>query len=378
MPLAEIMQKLTAFPVGRQNILSAYLDLRPGHRGKKLYPIFLKNRFSEVSKLFPPRSPEQSQLKEEIKLIHKFLDEELNPAWKGLALFASVPAELFIAVPMVYPPPNSLNFSPYPHLFSLLVQNPFYQTHVIVVATSRQASLHLIRLGNLAKQLTLSWENKHTTRFGRMGWSLPKFQRHLQEHLKQRSKEIVENLEKLMGPEKFEYLFLVAEEGIEGELKKQMPSSFRKKWLTLAKADIHDPIPKILGTAAENLRAIYIQKAENLADHILKEVEPMGRGASGPEPSLSALQSHQVEQIVLDTDFVSSGWRCEDCFSLGSGGLPQVCPYCQGNISPSNLREEIVFKAKSQGVEILFTEKFPPLLEAGGIAVLYKYKSSGK
>lgn len=374
MGLNEILPDLIKFPKDQNNVLSVYLDLRPDRSGKKLYLVYMKNRLAEMAKNFPPRAQEQAELNNDIKLIRKFLDAELNPGWKGLAIFACSAINLFVSVPMTYPPPNYMSFAPFPHLVLLLMQTPLYQPHVVIVASSRQASLNLIHMGYLTKQLNFSWEDKHTTRFGRMGWSLPKFQRHLQEHLKQRSKEIVENLEKLIIPEKFAYLFVVAEEGIEGELKKQMPAFLKKKWISLPNFAIHDSTSKILAAATEKLMNLYKKEGENLADYILQEAEPIGRAASGPERVLSALQDHKIERLVLDKEFVAPGWRCADCFSLGFGGEPKTCPYCQGSIWGTNLREEIVFKAKSQGIEILFTENFAPLLKAGGIGALFKYK----
>jgi hypothetical protein len=80
--------------------------------------------------------------------------------------------------------------------------------------------------------------------------------------------------------------------------------------------------------------------------------------------------------MVLDARFKATGWRCPKCCSLGSGGSPSVCPYCRGEICSADLREEIIGKAKSQGVGLFFTENFPPLMKAGGIGALLKYKAS--
>jgi peptide subunit release factor 1 (eRF1) len=80
--------------------------------------------------------------------------------------------------------------------------------------------------------------------------------------------------------------------------------------------------------------------------------------------------------MVLDARFQATGWRCPKCSSLGSGGSPSACPYCQGEISSADLREEIIAKAKSQGVGLFFTENSPPLMKAGGIGALLKYKTS--
>jgi len=376
MPLDELLQRLIHVTPGQKSFLSVYLDLRPDQSGKKRHTIFIKNRLSEIMSLLPARSSERSLLTKDMKRIQKYLEEDLDPAWKGLALFTCASDDLFVPVSMPWPPENALELAPHPYLFSLIRHADLYQTHAVVAAGSRNARLFLVRLGRLAKQLTLSWEDKHTTRFGRMGWSLPRFQRHQQEHIKQRAKEMLENLEKLINSEKIEYLFAVAEEGIEAEFKRQLSTVWKKKLIPLTSVEPQDPDHKVLSASIAALQTISRQKAEALARQILEEAEPLGQATKGPEPTLSALQDHQVERMVLDARFQATGWRCPKCSSLGSGGSPSACPYCQGEISSADLREEIIAKAKSQGVGLFFTENFPPLMKAGGIGALLKYKTS--
>src|SRR4030043_420984 len=87
------------------------------------------------------------------------------------------------------------------------------------------------------KQISLFWEDKHTTRFGRMGLSFQKFQRHRQEHIKQRAKETVENLGKWIARREIKYLFLASEEEMEGEIQKQLPAALKKKQVPLTSLD---------------------------------------------------------------------------------------------------------------------------------------------
>jgi len=376
MPLDELLQRLIHVTPGQKTFLSVYLDLRPDQSGKKRHTIFLKNRLPELTNLLPAHSTERSLLAKDIKRLQKYLEEDLDPAWKGLALFTCASDDLFVPVSMPWPPENALDLAPHPYLFSLIRHADLYQTHAVVAACSRNARLFLVRLGRPEKQLTLSWEDKHTTRFGRMGWSLPRFQRHQQEHIKQRAKEMLENLEKLINSGKTEYLFAVAEEGIEAEFKKQLSTVLKKKLIPLPSVEPHDPDHKILSASIAALQTISRQKAEALARQILEEAEPLGQATAGPEPTLSALQDHQIERMVLDARFKATGWRCPKCSSLGSGGLPSACPYCQGEIGSADLREGIIAKAKSQGVELFFTENFSPLMQAGGIGALLKYKAS--
>ncbi|HYB19481.1 MAG TPA: hypothetical protein VEH09_01060 [Thermodesulfobacteriota bacterium] len=376
MSLDELVQRLVKVIPAQKFLLSVYLDLRPDGRGKKLYPVFLKNRAPELSKLLPAHAPEQSLLAKDIKRVHEYLDQDLDPSWKGIALFSCSSVGLFLAVPMPLPPENTLAWSPFPHLFSLLRWADLYRTYAVVAANSRQARLFLVSEGRPEKQTSLFWEDQHTTRFGRMGWSLPKFQRHIQEHIKQRAKETIENLGKLIPLRKTEFLFTIAEEGVEMEMKKQLPSSLRKKQTSLPSLDPHDPDHKILSGALEALQKISREKAEVLARSILEEAQPTGRGTTGPEPTLSALQNHQVERLVFDSRFQARGWRCSKCAFLGMGGLPGACPLCQGKALPVELREDILLKAQVQRVGLFFTEKFSPLLKAGGVGALLKFKIS--
>jgi hypothetical protein len=376
MPLDELLQRLVNLTPGKKSFLSVYLDLSPDRTGKRLHPVFLKSRLPELVNLLPAHSPERSLLAKDIKRIQNYLEENLDPAWKGIAIFACASNDLFEPIPMPLPPENALSLAPYPHLFSLIRQADLYKTHAVVAANSREARLFLVHQGRLEKQLTLSWQDKPTTRFGRsMGWSLNRFRRHLQEHIKQRAKEIVDNLEKLINMGKTEYLFAAAEEGMEAELAKQFPTAVRKKLIPLPSCEPHDPSHKILSAAFQALQTLSSKKAEALARHILEEAEPLGQATAGPEPTVNALQHHQIERMVLDARFKATGWKCPKCALLGTGGSPSACPFCQGEILPADLREEIVAKAKSQGVELFFTENFSPLMKAGGIAGLLKYKT---
>jgi rubrerythrin len=378
MPLQEMLQRLVKVGPGPKTFLSIYLDLSPDGSGRKRHSVFLKSRLSELAKTPSVHSREQTLLARDLRRVQKYLEEDLAPAWRGVALFTCPSEDLFLAVPMSQPPANSLALSVHPHLFSLARQAELYQTYGILVADSRQARLFLVHEGRPEKQISLFWEDKHTTRFGRMGLSFQKFQRHQQEHIKQRAKEAVENLGKWSVRREIKYLFLAPEEEMEGEIKKQLPSALKKKQVLLTSLDPRDPDHKIFSAAQKALQTLSRERSEALARQIMDEAQPLGRATVGPEPTLSALQNYQVERLVLDAKFHASGWRCLHCGYPGIGGVPRSCPLCQGGTQPAELREEIAWKAHSSGVEIFFTDSFTPLMKAGGIGSLLKFKITGK
>ena len=378
MPLQEMLQRLVKVGPGPKTFLSIYLDLSPDGSGRKRHSVFLKSWLSELAKTHPAHSREQTLLARDLRQVQKYLEEDLDPAWRGIALFTCPSEDLFLAVPMSLPPANSLALSIHPHLSSLARQAELYQTYGILVADSRQARLFLVHEGRPEKQISLFWEDKHTSRFGRMGLSFQKFQRHKQEHIKQRAKETAENLGKWSTRREIKYLFLASEEEMEGEIQKHLPSALKKKQVLLTSLDPRDPDHKILSAALEALQALSRERAEALARQIMDEAQPVGRATVGPEPTLSALQNHQVERLVMDAKFHATGWRCLGCGYPGMGGVPRSCPLCQGETQPAELREEIIWKAQSSGVEIFFTDSFTPLMKAGGIGALLKFRITGK
>lgn len=378
MPLEELLQRLVKRTTRRKYFLSAYLDLRPDASGKKYYPVFLKSRLSELAGHFPVHSPEKSFFIKDSKQIQKYLEEKLDPSWKGIALFACAPEDLFLSIPMPLPPVSALRVAPCPLLFPLLQCSELFQTYGVVVADSRNARLFLVSLYGTEKQLTFSWEDSHSTRFGRMGLSIQRFQRHQREHIKQRAKEIAENMERWMNRQRAKYLFWAAEEEISGELDKHWSTATKKKLIDLPAVDTRDPDRKIQAAAAALLQKITREKAEILARKALDEAASLGRGTVGPEATVDALQNHQIERLILDSQFHASGWACDDCARLGSGGTPAHCPYCGGKIRPIDLSEEIACRATAQGLSLSFTYHFSPLLQAGGVAATLKYKITGK
>ncbi len=378
MPLREMLQRLVKAGPGPKTFLSIYLDLSPDGSGRKRHSVFLKSRLSELAKTPPVHSREQTLLARDLRRVQKYLEEDLDPAWRGIALFTCPSEDLFLAIPMSQPPANSLALSVHPHLFSLARQAELYQTYGILVADSRQARLFLVHEGRPEKQISLFWEDRHTTRFGRMGLSFQKFQRHQQEHIKKRAKETVENLGKSFARREIKYLFLASEEEMEGEIQKHLPTALKKKQVLLTSLDPRDPDHRILSAALEALQTLFRERSETLARQIMDEAQPVGRATLGPEPTLSALQNHQVERLVLDAKFHATGWRCLHCGYPGMGGVPRSCPICQGGTQPAELREEIIWKAQSKGIEIFFTDSFTPLMKAGGIGALLKFKITGK
>jgi hypothetical protein len=209
-----MLQRLVKVGPGQKTFLSIYLDLSPD---RKKTALFLKSRLSELAKTPPAHSREQTLLARDLRRVQKYLEEDLDPAWKGIALFTCPSEDVFLAVPMSLPPANSLVLSPYPHLFSL-APGGLSQTRDPRGRLPPGPSV-LVHEGRPEKQISLFWEDKHTTRFGKMGLSFQKFQRHKQEHIKQRAKEAVENLGKWIARREIKYLFLVSEEEVEESQK---------------------------------------------------------------------------------------------------------------------------------------------------------------
>jgi len=119
------------------------------------------------------------------------------------------------------------------------------------------------------------------------------------------------------------------------------------------------------------------EKAEAFVRQILEEAQPLGKATAGPEPTLSALQNHQMNTWSSTGSFKPKAGIVRSAGTWARRSS-KVLPFVPGKTSSTELREAIVLRAQSQGIDLSFTERFSPLEKAGGIGAMLKFNISGR
>ena len=94
------LDRLAAFEPAPYPVVSLYLNTQPGQTGRDQFHTFVRKEFAARARTYPAGSPERESLDKDLERISRFLDNEIEPAANGVAVFACSAGELFEAVQM--------------------------------------------------------------------------------------------------------------------------------------------------------------------------------------------------------------------------------------------------------------------------------------
>jgi hypothetical protein len=362
-------------------ILSLYLDLRTDPKGQRHYQTFLKKKFSELEKNFPPRSPLHNYLMTDIKEINRYLKEELDGRSKGLALFISQSKRFFSAIQTALPFENRAIVSRLPYIYPLVRMADDHAPYGIILSDEKRARLIRVNLGQAEEETEILSDVEavsskgYETKKGRLGHSDERYQRHLKEQVAKHARLVLAKAAKLFAPGTVDAVVLMAENGAMAELQGSMPAALKPMILVGGRMDMRAPRDKILAKAAAFCSQAENEKSLQLAKQAVVLGTGKGVGAAlGTEAALNALQSGQAEVLVISEDYRGQGWKCRKCLQLGSGGLAAKCPYCQepGVSGDIDMKEEMVEAAIRRGARVEFYSGKSELDRYQGVGALLR------
>src|SRR5262245_33020203 len=120
MSVKDQLDRLAAFGPGADPVVSLYLNTQPGQTGRDQFKSFVRKEFAARSRTYAAGSPERKSLDDDLELIARFLDEELDPAANGVAIFACGAGQLFETIQLTAPIERHwLSIGDQPHLYPL-------------------------------------------------------------------------------------------------------------------------------------------------------------------------------------------------------------------------------------------------------------------
>ena len=87
MAVKEQLDRLAAFEPAPYPVVSLYLNTQPGQTGRDQFKSFVRKEFAARSRTYEAGSPERESLDKDLERIARFLDNELDPAANGVAIF---------------------------------------------------------------------------------------------------------------------------------------------------------------------------------------------------------------------------------------------------------------------------------------------------
>jgi peptide subunit release factor 1 (eRF1) len=377
------LDRLAAFEPAPYPVVSLYLNTQPGQTGRDQFHTFVRKEFAARARTYPPGSPERASLDKDLERISRFLENEIDPAANGVAVFACSAGELFEAVQISAPiDQHWLYIGDRPHLYPLARIESLHPACAIVLADTHAARIMVFAGGEVVSQAEIS--GVKTRRNSQGGWSQARYQRHVENFHLQHIKEVVDALEKIVQRENISEIIVAGDEVVLPLLREQMPKHLQQKVVEHVRMNSNSPVDQLISSSLDALKRAHTEDEREKVEAAVNGFRSGGLGVVGPEATLEALVKGQVDELLISAQLRSLqpvGTRSATAAdSLGAVlSEPVLEPIAAGE--PANadagmvrLADELVTRAAQTSAKITFIENAALLAGYGGVAAILRFK----
>jgi peptide chain release factor subunit 1 len=206
------------------------------------------------------------------------------------------------------------------------------------------------------------------------GWSQARYQRSVDKEVQDHLKNAADELLRLHKRRPFEALFIGAPEAVFNEFCERLHPYLRERIAGRIEVDVEHTGADEIQHAAEDTIAAYERKLEEEAlDRLIQGANSGGRGASGLEETLEALNEQRVEVLLLQDNFDAAGVCCPQCGWLGPSGIGA----CPADGTETAERDDVtdlaVRRAIRQSAQVVVVRDDERLEPLGSIAAVLRF-----
>lgn len=275
--------------------------------------------------------------------IEEFLDTQLLPEAKGLAIFARFgEGDFFLPLQFRVPLPNWIAVTALPNIYHLIELKDTYHRYIVMISTEESARILEVNLGSVTEEL---WRERPELR-QRVGreWTKEHYQNHRRERTNQFIKEKIKILERLVSAGGHTHLILAGNPAMTARIRKALPRHLEEKLIDTVVAGPNDNISDVVAVTLSQFIEQEEQESQTLVETLNREIRTGGLAVVGPEASLEALQQGQADVLVVAQD------------------MPDL-----------TLREELVRLAAQSQCQVEVVNYSPLLMGFGGVGCLLRY-----
>lgn len=371
--LNAIVRELSRISPENHPFISLYLDMQVDQNGLRPSLTYTKNALIRQARFYGPRGSDLESFEADAQKIEELLAGNFDPSAKGLAVFACAARGFFKAVPLRLAPESRLVVAQAPRVYQLARFLDDYETYCVAVVSRTSARIYTIALGDIDEMKALAQPAWRLSKTLAGGWSQKYYQRHVDQNIRRFAQETVEEIKKVCLEQHVGHLVLAGEAVILDDVERTLPQELVDSAIKVGRLDARSPEHQILAEIMPIVRSHERTEERDIIQELEETAAAGDLAVLGVEPTLFALEQAQVDQLVMSRDFAAVGWRCQACMSYGSGGQPDVCPYCGGEPIQVDLRESMVGAASRTDATIEFVKDAPNLDMLGGVGAFLRY-----
>jgi hypothetical protein len=373
--LRETMRRLAEVESLELPILSIYLDLRPEADGeapgKRAALTVLRDRLTEIEEAYWPRGDDYASFALDRERILAFLEEELDPATEGLAIFACSGLDVWEVVAVGVPFRLSVGVGPRAELFQLARLVDEHETAVIGHIDAGSARLWVTRFGQTQETEAPEPAAEGSGRARKGGWSQARFQRRADNRVEALVAEMAATIEQLVQREDARRLVLTGEETVVARLEEAIPPAVRQRVGEIGRAGraSEEAIDALIRPEIERLE---VEEGRALADEALGLARAGDLGVAGAGRTRRYLELGAVDTLIL---LGLPGDPPETSDEIDARDLPDQLPERTDRKQLDlDLRDELVRLAALTSASVQIVEEHEGLEQAGGAAALLRYR----
>ena len=341
MTLSERLKKLSQIRSTQSPVLSLYLHYshREGREMDRIR-IFIKNGLKGIS-----GHPHREALENDFQAVQDYLAHAVTPQTHGIAIFACASLRLFETFQFWIPLREQLALGATAHIHQFVRAIDDYETTLLVLADSETARLLLITPEAVLQEIMEGGEAPVRPKRG--FWNQAGFQRHMEQQVSRRHKQVAEEAAALWDREHFANLILSGQDRVVASFQDLLPKRVQEKIIGTLKLSIKEKDAVILEEAVHLIR----KEEEEKARKERRKMERAGMLVSGWDDVVAAANAGRVLSLYIRAGAKKDGWHCASCDLLGSGKTVR-CALCGGGVQGLDLAEALVQKVEKDGGRI--------------------------
>jgi peptide subunit release factor 1 (eRF1) len=373
--LQAALQELTACPSTDHPFLSVYLDWTPDGNSRRPSLQLLEQELDTIAARLAGDSAHRAGFEADRRRIMDYVNQEAPKSARGLAIFACNGLDIWQALPVQAPVETRIVADRYPHVFQLARLIDENETCAIVLAEGQESRMFVIAL-NQAEQVGETEAPEKIKRFDQGGQAQMLFQRRTDNLIKAHTKDIAEQLDKVVKRYDVRHVIIAGNDAIKGMVMDSLSEPVKQKLLDYIHLDPASNLKTILETIEPLLRdAERRQQADTLAELEKQMTAKGGLGALGLTDTAMALSKGQVSTLLMLHGFGGAGGECPNCGMLRAGQRSK-CPYDGAEMRPVDLREAFAARAIQQNAAVHVIDASDYLAAHDGVGALLRYRDN--
>jgi peptide chain release factor subunit 1 len=378
MPLEHFIERLASFESQDLPVVSLYLNAQADQHGQHNFDVFVRKQLSERAKTFETDTPQRASIDEDLVRINRYLEQKIDPATQGIAIFACSGANDFFETIQLEAPIENNRLFVYdrPHLYPLARMLDQYPRYAVVLADTNAAKIFVFALGQAVKRQEV--QNVKTKRTQVGGWSQMRYQRHTENYHLHHAKEVVDNLERLVRDERIEHVMLAGDEQvIIPLLREQMSKELSEKVVDVLSLGIDTPEHELLEQSLNAYRRLNSLSDMEKVEHLIGEYRRDGLAVAGVAQTLAALSNGQVEELLIASR--------ADALQFDKAEVEKVLAAYGGTgeenktLDQPTVADELLRRATQlSSAQTTFIEDDSALKNVGGVGALLRYRVSAE